>query len=234
MHDSMTTTAFSLDGYRVSKNLGLVRGITVRSRSIVGNFGASIQSLFGGNITIYETLCEQAREQALEKMFAHARQLGANAVIGVRYDATELMPGITEVLCYGTAVQESSRRLEGNAASPRDLISGSRGARALILSAWRATLLRMSLPRYGGLAWCARAFSPGLSGIVFCSPQPRFRCHGAPSGAKGRHGGAGFPVPPQQGQPWSPPQTRRPGRWLWAAGNFFLRQVCSDRGVRIP
>jgi len=100
----MTTTAFSLDGYRIVKNLGLVRGITVRSRSIVGNFGASIQSLFGGNITIYETLCEQAREQALEKMFAHARQVGANAVIGVRYDATELMPGITEVLCYGTAV----------------------------------------------------------------------------------------------------------------------------------
>ncbi|MGB8354514.1 MAG: YbjQ family protein [Chthoniobacteraceae bacterium] len=105
MHDSMTTTAFTLDGYRIAKNLGLVRGITVRSRSIVGNFGASIQSLFGGNITIYETLCEQAREQALEKMFAHARQVGANAVIGVRYDATELMPGITEVLCYGTAVQ---------------------------------------------------------------------------------------------------------------------------------
>jgi uncharacterized protein YbjQ (UPF0145 family) len=104
MHDSMTTTAFALDGYRVVKNLGLVRGITVRSRSVVGNFGASIQSLFGGNITIYETLCEQAREQALEKMFAHAEQLGANAVIGVRYDATELMPGITEVLCYGTAV----------------------------------------------------------------------------------------------------------------------------------
>ncbi len=104
MHDSMTTTAFALDGYRIVKNLGLVRGITVRSRSVVGNFGASIQSLFGGNITIYETLCEQAREQALEKMFAHATEVGANAVIGVRYDATELMPGITEVLCYGTAV----------------------------------------------------------------------------------------------------------------------------------
>lgn len=104
MDDSMTTTAFVLDGHRVVRNLGLVRGITVRSRSVIGNFGASIQSFFGGNITIYETLCEQAREQALEKMFAHARELGANAVIGVRYDATELMPGITEVLCYGTAV----------------------------------------------------------------------------------------------------------------------------------
>lgn len=104
MNDTMTTTAFVLDGYRIVKNLGLVRGITVRSRSVVGNFGASIQSLFGGNITIYETLCEQAREQALEKMFAHAREVGANAVIGVRYDATELMPGITKVLCYGTAV----------------------------------------------------------------------------------------------------------------------------------
>jgi len=104
MDDSMTTTAFNLDGHRIVKNLGLVRGITVRSRSVIGNFGASIQSIFGGNITIYETLCEQAREQALEKMFQHARELGANAVIGVRYDATELMPGITEVLCYGTAV----------------------------------------------------------------------------------------------------------------------------------
>lgn len=115
MDDSMTTTAFQLDGYSIVKNLGLVRGITVRSRSVVGNFGASIQSLFGGNITIYETLCEQAREQALGKMFAHARQLGANAVIGVRYDATELMPGITEVLCYGTAVVVAP---EGGAGAP--------------------------------------------------------------------------------------------------------------------
>jgi uncharacterized protein YbjQ (UPF0145 family) len=121
MHDSMTTTAFALDGFRIAKNLGLVRGITVRSRSVIGNFGASIQSIFGGNITIYETLCEQAREQALEKMFAHARGLGANAVIGVRYDATELMPGITEVLCYGTAViaEPESLTPPASAAPPR-------------------------------------------------------------------------------------------------------------------
>ena len=77
----------------------------VRSRSVVGNFGASIQSLFGGNITIYTSLCEQAREEAFRDMITHAGQLGANAVIGVRYDATEIMPGISEVLCYGTAVQ---------------------------------------------------------------------------------------------------------------------------------
>src|SRR5271154_3744285 len=105
MHDSMTTTAFTLDGYRIAKNLGLVRGITVRSRSVIGNIGASIQSFFGGNITIYTELCEQARDDAFRDMITHANQLNANAVIGVRYDATELAPGITEVLCYGTAVQ---------------------------------------------------------------------------------------------------------------------------------
>ena len=100
-----TTTAFDIAGYRVVKNFGVVRGIVVRSRSVVGNFGASIQSLFGGNITIYTDLCEQARDDAFRDMINHANQLSANAVIGVRYDATELMPGITEVLCYGTAVQ---------------------------------------------------------------------------------------------------------------------------------
>lgn len=100
-----TTTAFDLPGYRITKNFGVVRGLIVRSRSVVGNFGASIQSLFGGNITIYTSLCEQAREEAFRDMITHAGQLGANAVIGVRYDATEIMPGISEVLCYGTAVQ---------------------------------------------------------------------------------------------------------------------------------
>ncbi len=101
----LTTTAFDLPGYRVTKNFGVVRGIIVRSRSVVGNFGASIQSLFGGNITIYTELCEQARDEAFRDMITHANQLSANAVIGVRYDATEIAPGITEVLCYGTAVQ---------------------------------------------------------------------------------------------------------------------------------
>jgi uncharacterized protein YbjQ (UPF0145 family) len=100
-----TTTTFEIAGYRVTKNFGVVRGIIVRSRSVVGNFGASIQSLFGGNITIYSDLCEQARDEAFRDMITHANTLGANAVIGVRYDATEIMPGITEVLCYGTAVQ---------------------------------------------------------------------------------------------------------------------------------
>jgi uncharacterized protein YbjQ (UPF0145 family) len=100
-----TTTAFEIPGYRVTKNFGVVRGIIVRSRSVVGNVGATIQSLFGGNITIYTELCEQARDDAFRDMITHANQLTANAVIGVRYDATELAPGITEVLCYGTAVQ---------------------------------------------------------------------------------------------------------------------------------
>ena len=100
----LTTTAFDLPGYRVTKSFGVVRGIIVRSRSVIGNFGASIQSLFGGNISLYTSLCERAREDAYNLMLTHAGQLGANAVIAVRYDATEIAPGITEVLCYGTAV----------------------------------------------------------------------------------------------------------------------------------
>jgi uncharacterized protein YbjQ (UPF0145 family) len=100
-----TTTAFEIPGYRVVKNFGVVRGIIVRSRSVVGNLGANIQSLFGGNITIYTEMCEQARDDAFREMITHANQLNANAVIGVRYDATEIAQGITEVLCYGTAVQ---------------------------------------------------------------------------------------------------------------------------------
>lgn len=99
-----TTTAFDLPGYRAVKTFGVVRGIIVRSRSIVGNFAASIQTIFGGNITIYASLCERAREDAFQQMLSHASQLGANAVIGIRYDATEIGQGITEVLCYGTAV----------------------------------------------------------------------------------------------------------------------------------
>lgn len=100
----LTTTTFDLPGYRVKKSLGVVRGIIVRSRSIIGNIGAGLQSLVGGNISIYTSLCERAREDAFNQMLAHAGQLGANAVIGVRYDATEIGAGITEVLCYGTAV----------------------------------------------------------------------------------------------------------------------------------
>lgn len=100
----MTTTAFELHGFRVVKSFGVVRGIIVRSRSVVGNIGASIQAIFGGNITLYTSLCEKAREDAFNLMLTHGAQLGANAIIGVRYDATEIAPGITEVLCYGTAV----------------------------------------------------------------------------------------------------------------------------------
>ena len=105
MDHRFITTAFDLPGYKVASTLGLVRGIVVRSRSVVGNFGASIQSIFGGNITIYTDLCERARMDAYNQMAEHAAALGANGIIGVRYDATELMPGITEVLCYGPAVQ---------------------------------------------------------------------------------------------------------------------------------
>src|SRR5271169_3288746 len=104
MDHRFITTTFDLPGYKVAGTLGLVRGIVVRSRSVVGNLGASIQSIFGGNITIYTELCEQARREAYEQMAEHAAALGANGIVGVRYDATELMPGITEVLCYGTAV----------------------------------------------------------------------------------------------------------------------------------
>lgn len=104
MDHALTTTAFSLDGYRITRTLGVVRGIIVRSRSIVGNIGAGLQTLFGGNISLYTSLCEKTRSDAFDLMLRHAEQLGANAVIGVRYDATEVMAGVTEVLCYGTAV----------------------------------------------------------------------------------------------------------------------------------
>ena len=100
----MVTTALELPGYRIVRNLGVVRGITVRSRSIVGNIFGAVQSLFGGNITIYTHLCEQARAETYQLMCQHAQQLDANAIIAMRYDATELMAGLTEVLCYGTAV----------------------------------------------------------------------------------------------------------------------------------
>lgn len=102
----MVTTTLALPGCKVVKSIGVVRGITVRSRSIVGNLFGGLQSLFGGNITIYTNLCEQARTEAYQLMCQHARQRGANAILGMRYDATELMAGLTEVLCYGTAVVE--------------------------------------------------------------------------------------------------------------------------------
>jgi uncharacterized protein YbjQ (UPF0145 family) len=104
----MVTTAFILDGYRIEKSLGVVRGITVRSRSIFGTVGGSLQTIVGGNITAFTNLCEKAREEAFGLMLKHAGEMGANAVIGMRYDANEIMNGVTEVLAYGTAVVVSA------------------------------------------------------------------------------------------------------------------------------
>src|SRR5512140_3044229 len=103
MDHSLVTTNFTLDGYRITKNLGIVRGIVVRSRSVIGNIGAGFQIFFGGNITLYTELCEQTRRDAFEIMIQHAEQLGANGIVAFRYDATEIMGGVTEVLAYGTA-----------------------------------------------------------------------------------------------------------------------------------
>ena len=104
MDHALTTTAFTLDGYRIVRTLGVVRGIMVRSRSIFGTIGGSLQTIIGGNISLFTSLCEKTRNEAFELMVQHAQQLGANAVVGIRYDATEVMNGVTEVLCYGTAV----------------------------------------------------------------------------------------------------------------------------------
>ena len=104
MDKQLVTTGFDFEGYRITKYLGLAKGIIVRSRSIVGNIGAGFQALFGGNITIYTELCEKAREDAFNLLLNHAEKMGANAVIGMRYDANDVGPGITEVLAYGTAV----------------------------------------------------------------------------------------------------------------------------------
>ena len=104
MNPTFTTTAFTIDGYRIIQNRGVVRGIIVRSRSIFGTIGGSLQTLVGGNITLFTDLCERTRADAFNQMIQHAEEVGANAVIGIRYDATEILNGVTEVLCYGTAV----------------------------------------------------------------------------------------------------------------------------------
>jgi len=104
MTNENTTTAFEIPGKKIVKNLGIVKGIIVRSRSIVGTIGGSLQTLIGGNITLFTSLCERTREDAFTLMMKHASEKGANAIIGVRYDTTELLQGVTEVLCYGTAV----------------------------------------------------------------------------------------------------------------------------------
>jgi uncharacterized protein YbjQ (UPF0145 family) len=107
---NMTSTSFDLEGYRVSRTLGVVRGIIVRSRSVFGTIGAGLQTLVGGNISLLTDLCERTREESFHLMLQHAEQLGANAVVGIRYDATEVMQGVTEVLAYGTAVQVQPQR----------------------------------------------------------------------------------------------------------------------------
>jgi uncharacterized protein YbjQ (UPF0145 family) len=104
MKHEFTTVAFELPGYRIVRSLGVVRGITVRSRSIVGSIGAKLQTILGGNISLLTELCEHSRAEAFELMTSHASAMGANAIVAVRYDATEIMQGVTEVLCYGTAV----------------------------------------------------------------------------------------------------------------------------------
>ena len=107
---TMTTTQFELDGYEIKRSLGVVRGIIVRSRSVLGTIGASLQTLVGGNITLLTELCEKTRSDSFELMLQHAAQIGANAVVGIHYDATEIMQGVTEVLCYGTAVVVEQKR----------------------------------------------------------------------------------------------------------------------------
>ncbi|MGD8305373.1 MAG: YbjQ family protein [Ignavibacteria bacterium] len=109
MKVSMTTTTFKLDGYKIDKHLGVVRGIVVRSRSLFGTIGGMLHTIVGGNITVFTQLCEKTRKEAFDMMVSHAEGMGANAVIGIRYDATELMGGVSEVLCYGTAVVVAQR-----------------------------------------------------------------------------------------------------------------------------
>ena len=104
MDHNLITTAFEIDGYKIVKNLGIIRGITVRSRNVFATIGASFQTLVGGNITLFTELCEKTRLEAFELMVKHAEEIGANAVVGMRYDANEVMSGVTEVLAYGTAV----------------------------------------------------------------------------------------------------------------------------------
>jgi uncharacterized protein YbjQ (UPF0145 family) len=104
MEPSLVTTAFTIDGYRIVRNIGVVRGITVRSRSIFGTVGAGLQTILGGNISLLQELCEKTRQEAFNIMVQHAQEVGANAIVGMRYDANEVMSGVTEVLAYGTAV----------------------------------------------------------------------------------------------------------------------------------
>ena len=125
---NMVTTQYELDGFRVTRTLGVVRGIVVRSRSIFGTIGAGLQTLVGGNITLLTNLCEKTRQEAFDLMLEHAAELGANAVVGARYDATEIMQGVTEVLAYGTAVVVERNSPHPGPAADRG--HGRRGLRA--------------------------------------------------------------------------------------------------------
>ena len=109
MENTLTTTTFEIDGYKVDRHLGVVRGIVVRSRSLFGTIGGMLHTLVGGNITLFTELCEKTRGEAFDMMVKYAEEMGANAVLGIRYDATELMSGVSEVLCYGTAVVVSRK-----------------------------------------------------------------------------------------------------------------------------
>ena len=147
MDHRFITTAFELPGYKVAGTLGVVRGIVVRSRSAIGNLGASIQSIFGGNITILTDLCERARMDAYNQMADHATALGANGIIGVRYDATELMPGITEVLCYGPPSSSRARlKLASGYYFPSTARPQSERVRAFRLVPLHINWQRRSLP----------------------------------------------------------------------------------------
>jgi uncharacterized protein YbjQ (UPF0145 family) len=115
LSEHMVTTAFTLDGFKIVRNLGVVRGITVRSRSIFGTLGGTFQTIVGGNISAFTKLCEHARAEAYDILIQHASEIGANAIIGMRYDANEIMNGVTEVLCYGTAVVVAPTEVEGGA-----------------------------------------------------------------------------------------------------------------------
>jgi len=127
MTHEMVTTAFTLDGFRIVKSMGVVRGIVVRSRSIFGTIGAGLQTIVGGNITLLTELCEKTRSQAFELMLAHASQIGANGIVGTRYDATEVMGGVTEVLCYGTAVFVETPSKEPVVATARPIATSPSG-----------------------------------------------------------------------------------------------------------
>src|SRR5262245_45063363 len=163
------TTAFTFDGYRIASHRGVVRGITVRSRNVVANIGASIQTLFGGNITLYSELCERAREEAFELMLEHAAAAGANAIIGMRYDANDVAPGVTEVLAYGTAVVLDP--------PPRSMLRTKRvydppektdGTRVLVMRLWprgiKKSAVDLWLKDLGAEVGNLRAFKAGRIG----------------------------------------------------------------------